>query len=143
MKLLIKSLRKDIEDAAPPSDIFFSYGSNAIISSQSPFSKACSKFSGEISLSEYVKRCDSFVEPLKLCLGFNAEMQKAGTIQYIPLYKTLNVLLSHEDALSEVLKSQEVTEHDNVLRTYHDGSAIKSNSLLNSEKKTLGNCFVP
>ena len=64
-------------------------------------------------------------------------MQKADTIQYITLYKTLNVLLSHEDALNEVLKSQEVTEHDNVLRTYHDGSAFKSNSLLNSEKKTL------
>ena len=64
-------------------------------------------------------------------------MQKADTIQYIPLYKTLNVLLSHEDALSEVLKSQEVTEHDNVLRACHDGSAFKSNSLLNSEKKTL------
>ena len=121
MTLLIKSLRKDIEDVAPPSDI----------------SNACSKFTGEKSLSEYVKRCDSFVEPLEICLGFNAEMQKADTIQYIPLYKTLNVLLSHEDALSEVLKSQEVTQHDNVLRTYHDGSAFKSNSLLNSEKKTL------
>ena len=45
------------------------------------------------------------VEPLEVSLGFNAEMQKAYTIQYIPLYKTLNVLLSHEDALSEVLKS--------------------------------------
>ena len=46
------------------------------------------------------------VEHLEVSLGFNAEMQKAYTIQYIPLYKTLNVLLSHEDALSEVLKSQ-------------------------------------
>ena len=42
----------------------------------------------------------------------------------------MNVLLSHEVALSEVLKSQEVTEDDNVLKTYHDGSAFKSNSLL-------------
>ena len=137
MKLLLKSLRKDIEDAAPPSDIAFSYETNAIISSQSPFSKTCSKFSGEKSLSECVKRCDSFVEPLELRLGFNAEMQKADTIQYIHLCKTLNVLLSHQDALSEVLKSQEVTEHDNILRTYHDGSAFKSNSLLNSENKIL------
>ena len=135
MKLLIKSLRKDIEDAAPPSDIVFSYETNATISSQSPLS-LIHKFTGEKSLSEYVKRCDSFVEPLELRLGFNAEMQKADAIQYIPLYKTLNVLLSHEDALSEVLKSPEITEHDNVLRTY-DGSAFKSNSLLNSEKKTL------
>ena len=136
MKLLTKSVRKDIEDAAPPSDIVFSYETIAIISSQSPFSKACSIFSGEKSLSEYFKRCDSFVEPLELCLDFNAERQKADTIQYIPQYKTLNVLLSHEDTLSEILKSQEVTEHDNVLRTY-DGSAFKSNSLLTSEKKTL------
>ena len=49
MKLLIKSLRQDIEDAAPPSDIVFSYEANAIISSQSPFPKVCSKFSGEKS----------------------------------------------------------------------------------------------
>ena len=40
MKRLIKSLRKDIEDAALPSDIVFSYETNAIISSQSLFSKA-------------------------------------------------------------------------------------------------------
>ena len=107
MKLLIKSLRKDIEDAAPPSDIVFSYETNAIISSQGPFSKTCSKCSDEKSLSEYVKRCDSFVEPLELRLGFNAH-----TIQYIPLYKILNVLLGYEDTLSEVLKSQEVTVDD-------------------------------
>ena len=66
MKLLIKSLRKDIEDAAPPSDIVFSYETNAIVSSQSPFLKACSKVSGVKSLSEYIKRCDRFVEPLEL-----------------------------------------------------------------------------
>ena len=84
-----------------------------------------------------MKRCDSFAEPLELSLGFNVEMQKADNIQYIPLYKTLNVLLIHEDALSEFLKSQEATEDDNVLRTYHDGSAFKSNSLLNSERKML------
>ena len=137
MKLLIKSLRKDIEETAPPSDIVFSYETNAIISSQSPFSKACSKFSGVKSLSEYTKRCDRFVEPLELSLGFNAETQKADTIQYIPLYQTLNFLLSLKNAFSEVLKSQEVTEDDNVLRTCHDGSAFKSNSLLNSERRTL------
>ena len=77
------------------------------------------------------------VEPQEFSLGFNAEMQKADTIQHIPLYKTLNVIFSHEDVLSEVLQSQEVTEDGNVLRTYHDGSAFKSNFLLNLEKKTL------
>ena len=51
--------------------------------------------------------------------------------------KTLNVLLSHEDALSEILMSQEIAEDDNVLKTYHDRSDYKSNSLLNREKKTL------
>ena len=55
-------------------------------------------------------------------------MQKADTIQYIPLYKTLNVLLSREDVLSEVTRSH---------RTYHDRTAFKFNFLLNSEKKTL------
>ena len=84
-----------------------------------------------------MKRCDSFVEPLQLSLGFNVEMQKADTIQYILLYKTLNVLLIHQDALTEFLKSQEPTEDDNVFRTYHDGSAFKSNCLLNSERKML------
>ena len=40
-------------------------------------------------------------------------------------------------SLVKFLKSQEITEGDNVLKTYYDGSAFKSNSLLNSEKKTL------
>ena len=84
MKILIKYLRKDIEDAAPPSNIVFSYEMNAIISSQSPFPKSCNKFSDEKSLLEYPKRCDSFLE---LSLGFNAKMQKADTIQFVLLYK--------------------------------------------------------
>ena len=54
MKLLLKTLRKDIEDAAPPPDIIFSYETSAFISPQSPFSKASSKFSGEKSLWEDV-----------------------------------------------------------------------------------------
>ena len=52
MNLLIKSLRKDIEDAAPPLDIVLSNETNAIVSSRSPFSKASSKFRGEKSSSE-------------------------------------------------------------------------------------------
>ena len=134
MKLLIKSLRKDTEMQHHHQTLFSLMKQMLLSHLKSPFSKAYNKFSGEKSLSEYVKRCDSFVEPLELRLGFNAEMEKADTILYIPLYKPE---CSHEDALSEVLKSLEVTEHDNVLRTYHDGIAFKSNSLLNSEKKTL------
>ena len=42
MKLVIKSLRKDSGDAAPPSDIIFSYEPNAISSPQGAFSKDCS-----------------------------------------------------------------------------------------------------
>ena len=34
-------------------------------------------------------------------------MQKADTVQYIAPYKTLNVLLSYEDALSEVHMTSE------------------------------------
>ena len=58
-----------------------------------------------------------FVEPLDISLGFNLEMQPADTIQYIPLYKSLNLLLSHKDALSEELNSHEVKEDDHVSRT--------------------------
>ena len=47
------------------------------------------------------------MEPLQLSLGFNPDMQKADTIQYIAPYKTLNVLLSYEDALSKVHKTSE------------------------------------
>ena len=47
--------RKHIEDVAHTSHIAFSLETNAIILSQSSFYKACSKFSGEKSLSEYTK----------------------------------------------------------------------------------------
>ena len=77
-------------------------------------------------MHERIKGCDNFVEPLELSLGFNAKMQKADTIQYIPLYKTLNVCLSHDNALSKVLKSQEVMT---MFLTAYDGNAFKSNSL--------------
>ena len=49
----------------------------------------------------------------------------------------MNVLISHKDTLREILKSQEVREDDNVLRTFHDVNTFKCTSLLNSERKTL------
>ena len=87
------------------SNVRLDYEPKAILFSESPFPLACKKFSSEKeALSQFIKQKENFVEAVEIVLGVDPENNKQDTIQYVPILSTLNILLSHEDDLSFVLK---------------------------------------
>ena len=73
-----------------------SYESRMTVHMVSPFVKACRKFTEQESLSTYIKAKKCFVEPKELQVGSNPETGKADSVQYIPIFETLKILLSKE-----------------------------------------------
>ena len=71
-----------------------SYELRMTVQMVSPFVKACRKFTGQKSLSTYIKAKKCFVEPKELQVGFNPGTAKEDSVQYIPIFETLKILLS-------------------------------------------------
>ena len=68
---------------------------------------------------------------------------KGDSIQYIPIFKTLNAILQHEDVLGE-LNSNCESEHAN-LETFHsfkEGRYLKKNVLFQSNPNALQICLL-
>ena len=60
------------------------------------------------------------IEPQELIIDFDPDTEKSDTVQYVPILRTLRLLLSHEDVFGEVFKG--TTEHtESVIRSYNDG----------------------
>ena len=105
--------------------------------------KACRKFTGQKSLSTYIKAKKCFVEPKELQVGFNPETGKADSVQYIPVFETLKILLSKEDIFIYHIEQQNTVtanfnlSSDDTLKSFQNGKAFYENRLLNSNKKTV------
>ena len=105
--------------------------------------KACRKFTGQKSLSTYIKAKKCFVEPKELQVGFNPETGKADSVQYIPIFETLKILLSKEDIFIYHTEQQNTVtanfnlSSDDTLKSFQNGKAFYENRLLNSNKKTV------
>ena len=75
-----------------------------------------------------------FTEPHELVNDL--DNGKNDTVQYVPILRTLSLLLSHEDVLGEVCK--EPTEHaEGVTRSYDDGEMWRENALFTSDEPSL------
>ena len=120
-----------------------SYESRMTVHMVSPFVKACRKFTGQESLSTYIKAKKCFVEPKELQVGFNPETGKADSVQYIPIFETLKILLSKEDIFFYHIEQQNTVtanfnlSSDDTLKSFQNGKAFYENRLLNSNKKTV------
>ena len=71
---------------------------------ESQYSNVCKHITGEKSLSNFVQNKKEFIEPQELIIGFDPDTEKKDTVQYVPILRTLRLLLSHEDVLGEVFK---------------------------------------
>ena len=120
-----------------------SYELKMTVQMVSPFVKACRKFTGQNSLSTYIKAKKCFVEPKELQVGFNPETGKADSVQYIPIFETLKILLSKEDIFIYHIEQQNTVtanfnlSSDDTLKSFQNGKAFYENRLLNSNKKTV------
>ena len=95
-----------------------------IIFSRSPFKLLCKHFSGQKSLTYYIKSRKSFVSPAESTVGMDSVSGKPETVQYAPMLDTLTTLLKHEDILGEVLNGPKT--NTNMCNCYADGKIFIS-----------------
>ena len=83
------------------------------------------------------------MEPKELQVGFNPETGKADSVQYIPIFETLKILLSKEDIFFYHIEQQNTVtanfnlSSDDTLKSFQNSKAFYENRLLNSNKKTV------
>ena len=119
-----------------------SYVSDVIMSCKSPFAQAFDKFTGKKNLDQYIMTQNFYVKPQEISIGFDSVKNKGDSIQYVPFFETLNLILEHEDVLGELTSNCE-SEHANLetFKSFKDGRYFKENVLFQSPKRST-NMFV-
>ena len=136
-KIRYSMFTKSIRQNNP--DIILDHESELILTCESAFAKAFKKFSGKKNLNEFVKNQECFIVPKQISLGFDPTTQKEDTIQYVPIYSTLNAVLRHEDVSAHIYA--ETSPQNGVIKTFRDSLAFKSNKFLNSREHVLDICL--
>ena len=77
---------------------------------KSPFAQAFDKFAGKKKLDKYIMAQNVYVKPQEISIGFDNMKSKGNSIQYVPIFEALNVILQHEDVLAELTSNCE-SEH--------------------------------
>ena len=104
------------------------------LDSKSVFSIALEDFVGEKSLTNYIEKKPKYVKPIDTPV-YNEISGESGTVQYVPILHTLDVLLSHKDMLELVLESGKL--NDDRLYNYCDGSLFPENNFFNENPNAL------
>ena len=73
------------------------YETELIMDRVSPFAESFENFTRKKSLDEFIQKQKFYVTPI---FGFDPISQKHGSIQYAPLFSTLEVILQQEDVPS-------------------------------------------
>ncbi|XP_072016668.1 uncharacterized protein [Amphiura filiformis] len=98
------------------------------------YEKAFTHFSDQRKLNTYVNENFNHVSPVEYVLGGNRNPKKES-FQYVPILKTIENLLKHEDVFSEIYEGH--TSHDNVLGDFCDGDNFKQNALFAEDPMSL------
>ena len=130
-----KTLRKSFFDNLDK-NIELNYEAKAVFHVNSPFQRVYERFRGEMSLSEFIKSKEEFVDPVEINLGWDNVTQKYDSIQYVSSISILKVLLKHEDVLASILH-QKNQENDDRLKTCQDGKAFHRNKLFSFKQNSL------
>ena len=113
-------------------DFILDHESELILTCETAFAKAFKKFSRKKNLNEFVKNQEYFIEPKQISLGFDPTSQREDTIQYVPIYSTLNAVLRHKVVLAHIYA--ETSLQSGVIKTFGDSLAFKSKKFLNSRE---------
>ena len=70
-----------------------SYEPDMIMSGKSPFAQAFDKFAGKKKLDQCIMTQNFYVKPQDIRNGFDSVKKKGDSIQYVPIFETLNVIL--------------------------------------------------
>ena len=100
-----------------------------------PLSRAYIKFSADKSLNRYISQQPNFVSPVEYILQNAENGLKKESFQYIPLLKTLDKLLKHDDVLNQIFHNGE--SGNGQINSFHDSDHFKNHPLFNSRKNSL------
>ena len=81
-----------------------------------------------------MKQQFTYVEPEEYILG-SGPLNKPESMQYIPILRTLNALLKHEDVLGQVLENHR--SQDGMVRDFCDGDVFKNSPLFQRHENAL------
>ena len=81
-----------------------------------------------------MKQQFTYVEPEEYILG-SGPLNKPESMQYIPILRTLNALLKHEDVLGQVLENHR--SQDGMIRDFCDGDVFKNSPLFQRHENAL------
>ena len=95
---------------------------------------ACSSLATPNQLSNYVKNYMDYVKPVEIEIGNDTD-GTSHSVVYVPILKTLDKLLQHEDVLAEVLEDRKSV--DGIMRDFCDGSSYNSNPIFQQATKSL------
>ena len=118
------------------------YALGMIMSCKSPFAQALDKFVGKKKLDQYIITQNVYVKPQEISIGFDSVKNKGDSIQYVPIFETLNVILQHQDVLRERTSNCE-SEHANLetFKSFKDSGYFKENVLFQSNPNALQICL--
>lgn len=105
---------------------------STLLMEQTQIGSACLFLNSEYKLNKYVRENFGFIAPIQYDLSRNS---KDGKFQYIPIFKTLQNLLNHNDVFSYVINSHQ--SEDNILRDICDGLLFRNNELFGSDPTAL------
>ena len=86
---------------------------NSLLKSESWCPTTYKHFTGAKSVSNFVQNKKEFIESRELSIGFGPDIEKNDTVLYVPILRTLRLLLSHEHVHGEVFKG--TTENTEVV----------------------------
>ena len=86
------------------------------------------------NLYRYIEKKENYVAPVTTEV-YNTVTGEMGTVQYVPMLKTIQILLKHEDVLDFVLEMKK--SNDEYIYNYCDGSVFSDNELYNNYPHSL------
>ena len=131
-KILKQQISESMKHKMPGT--LLDYETAAILQSPSVFHQPFNDFKGEKCLSRYIERKLTYVKPLPIEVT-NEESSEKGIVQYVPILKTLEVLLEHGDMLEMVTEMSQ--SDDEYMKNYCDGAVYATNDLFCKEPLAL------
>ena len=116
-------------------NIDITYDIKAILNCDSPFKRPFERFNSGSTLNNFISCKKEYVAPCEVVLDFNPVSGKKESMYYIPILKTLDAVICHEDVFGEILSCSEEPPDD--LRNFKDGLCFSENTLYQQHKNAL------
>ena len=106
-----------------------------VLARKNPLLEALNKYHFQTTLNSHVASHPEFVSPTEVNAGYDEENQKTESYQYVPIFDTLQVVLSRMDNMRHLIDPE--ISRDGLIRCFRDGSVFSENALYSSNSNAL------